>query len=268
MTVTATVNNYLSHQERVTYNKADKACKTSGQQCDTAAALAYKDELSDRLLASAVASCQGSDCTDAVNFINQQLAALGCSSPQACPDQGTLLSYWAIAQQKAQGLEAVYPEAWLLDAKAVLDLGKLGIRLATTGGTSGLNALQALTKIDSQTIANGFYRDGLPYDIRRMGYESAATNLKESALKMLASGKSEEEVARWAHAQRNQLKVDFRDISPQGFVEKAEARNILNYGNPLGPSVEQLREQGKSWLQIIESSARPGGADFGFGVGR
>ncbi|NIU63311.1 MAG: hypothetical protein GWN66_22050, partial [Pseudomonas stutzeri] len=35
-------NNYLSHQERATLNKADKACKTSGQQCDTAAALKYK----------------------------------------------------------------------------------------------------------------------------------------------------------------------------------------------------------------------------------
>ncbi|HSX91482.1 MAG TPA: hypothetical protein VLG41_01080, partial [Hydrogenophaga sp.] len=259
------VNNYLSHQERVTYNKADKACKTSGQQCATAAALKYKDELSDRLLANAVIACEGAACNEVSNFIQQQMASLGCTAPSACPDYGTLNDYWTAAQAKAQGLEGVYPETWLLDAKAVLDLGKLGIRLVTSGGTAGLDALQALTKIDSQTIANGFYRDGLPYDIRRMGYESAATNLRESALKMLASGKSEEEVARWAHAQRNQLKVDFRDISPQDFVEKAEARNMLNYGNPLGPSVEQLRGQGKSWLQIIESSARPGGADFGFG---
>ncbi|HSX93062.1 MAG TPA: hypothetical protein VLG41_09090 [Hydrogenophaga sp.] len=70
-------NNYLSYQERVSLYKADKACKTSGQQCDTAAALRYKDELSDRLLANAVAACEGEACNDTVNFINQQLAALG-----------------------------------------------------------------------------------------------------------------------------------------------------------------------------------------------
>jgi filamentous hemagglutinin len=155
VTVTATVNNYLSHQERVTYNKADKACKTSGQQCDTAAALAYKDELSDRLLANAVVTCEGADCNEVSNFIQQQMAHLGCTAPSACPDSGTLNDYWTAAWAKAQGLESVFPETWLLDAKAVLDLGKLGIRLATTGGTSGLNALQALTKIDSQTYGRG-----------------------------------------------------------------------------------------------------------------
>ncbi|MGE0349253.1 hemagglutinin repeat-containing protein [Hydrogenophaga sp.] len=162
VTYAATVNNYLKHHERQALSKADRACKTSGQQCETAAALKYKDELSDRLLANAVATCQGSDCNDAVNFINQQLADVGCTSPQACPDQTTLLSYWAVAQQKAQGLDGVYPETWLLDAKAVLDLGKLGIRVATSGARSNLDALGQLSKTsadDLATIENNLLRD-------------------------------------------------------------------------------------------------------------
>ncbi len=146
-------NNYLSHQERATLNKADKACKTSGQQCDTAAALKYKDELSDRLLANAVAACEGQACNDAVNFINQQLAAVGCTAPQACPDQTTLLGYWNVAQQKAQGLEGVYPETWLLDAKAVLDLGKLGIRVLAGSAKGSLDALHTLSKASADDLA-------------------------------------------------------------------------------------------------------------------
>jgi hypothetical protein len=40
------------------------------------------------------------------------------------------------------------------------------------------------------------------------------------------------------------------------------ARNIEKYQNPLGPTVEQLRAKGKSWQEIIEGSARPGGLDL------
>src|SRR5690606_16656159 len=139
-----------------------KACKTSGEQCQTAAALKYKDELSDRLLANAVASCEGEACKDTVNFINQQLAVVGCTAPQACPDQSTLLAYWNVAQQKAQALEGVYPEAWLLDAKAVLDLGKLGIRVIAGTGKGSLEALNALSKAsadDLTKVGNNIYRD-------------------------------------------------------------------------------------------------------------
>ena len=115
---------------------------------------------------------------------------------------------------------------------------------------------------------NNFYREGLPYDVRRIGYESTAERIGLEARSMLASGKTEEETARWAYAQRNQLKIDYRDISPADFVARAEARNIINYGNPVGPSIEQLRAQGKSWAEIAESATRTGGSDFGFGGAR
>jgi hypothetical protein len=37
-----------------------------------------------------------------------------------------------------------------------------------------------------------------------------------------------------------------------------------HHGDPLGPTIDWLRAQGKSWEEIIESAMRPGGADLGF----
>ena len=53
-------------------------------------------------------------------------------------------------------------------------------------------------------------------------------------------------------------------FSPAEAVERYEQRNIREYGNPLGPTIEQLRNAGESWEDIIESASRPGGRDLGF----
>lgn len=50
-----------------------------------------------------------------------------------------------------------------MDAKAVLDLGKFGVRLiaGASGGAGGsLEALGQLAKADATTVTNNFYRDG------------------------------------------------------------------------------------------------------------
>jgi hypothetical protein len=65
------------------------------------------------------------------------------------------------------------------------------------------------------------------------------------------------------HAERNALKLKYRDLSPPEAVKRFELRNIEKYGDPLGPSIEQLRAQGKTWEQIIDSASRAGGADLG-----
>jgi hypothetical protein len=49
----------------------------------------------------------------------------------------------------------------------------------------------------------------------------------------------------------------------QDAVRRFEQRNIEKYGDPLGPSIDQLRKSGKTWEQIIESATRPGGGDLG-----
>lgn len=81
---------------------------------------------------------------------------------------------------------------------------------------------------------------------------------------MRQAGNSPEHIARALHAERNALKVRFRELSPPDAVRRFEQRNIDRYGDPLGPSIEQLRGAGKSWEQIIESATRPGGRDLGF----
>jgi Possible hemagglutinin (DUF637)/Hemagglutinin repeat len=127
----AAENNFLKHADRLALNKAQGACYTTGDStaCSAATALQRKDQLSDKLLSNAAASCKGAECNDVTNFIQTQMNSLGCTAPNACSDYNTLGSYLRVAQEKAQGLEPVYPEGWALDAKAVLDLGKFGVNV-------------------------------------------------------------------------------------------------------------------------------------------
>jgi filamentous hemagglutinin len=125
--------------------------------------LKLKDELSTKLLANAAATCEGAECNQVANFVREQQRTLGCTATAACPDNATLEQIWAVAQRKAQGLEPVYLESWVLDAKAVLDLGKFGVKLLSgaSSGTSGsLEALGQLAKTDATKVTNNFYRDG------------------------------------------------------------------------------------------------------------
>jgi len=99
--------------------------------------------------------------------------------------------------------------------------------------------------------------------LTRAGYVSEVGAIKDFANSARAAGQSAEATARMAVAERNALKVKYRELSPADFVKQAEARNIEKYGNPLGPTVDQLRAQGKSWEEIIDAAARSGGVDMG-----
>jgi hypothetical protein len=114
------------------------------------------------LLSNAVASCKGSECNDLSNFIQSQISALGCTAPSACPDAVKLNSYLRVAQEKAQGLEPVYPEGWVLDAKAALDLGKFGVKLLSgaTDFKASVDAMGQLANKDALSASDNFYRDG------------------------------------------------------------------------------------------------------------
>lgn len=92
----------------------------------------------------------------------------------------------------------------------------------------------------------------------RKTYEAAVAALGPAAERMLADGVSEEQVARWIFAQRDDLKLHYRALTPSDALQALEARSHSRYGNTLGPSIEQLRSAGKSWRDIIDSAARPG----------
>ncbi|MCD2511654.1 hemagglutinin repeat-containing protein [Comamonas endophytica] len=162
-------NNHLPHDERALLNKSQKSCYTEGDisSCETAAALNKKDQLSDRLLANAVATCQGSDCNEISNHIQEQMHELGCPIPHSCAtDRGKLLDFWKVAQSKAQGLDPIYPESWLLDAKALLDFGKYGIKLTNvTAKNESLESLNAARQLKE----NRFLKQAVPGPVNFIG---------------------------------------------------------------------------------------------------
>lgn len=81
---------------------------------------------------------------------------------------------------------------------------------------------------------------------------------------MKALGMSEETIARTLHAQRRQLGIIFKDLTPADRREEIYKRNLEMYGDRLGPSIEWFRANGKSWADIIESATRTGGKDMGY----
>ncbi len=104
--------------------------------------------------------------------------------------------------------------------------------------------------------------DGVPLANIRLEYEIAVKNILIKANKMLATGKSEDVVARWAVDRRNEIKLQFQNITPSSRLSVIEGRNVEKYENILGPKLGQLRRSGKTWAEIIESAARPGGRDI------
>lgn len=95
-------------------------------------------------------------------------------------------------------------------------------------------------------------------DPLRMDYENAVAALRGAGQRLLDGGTSEEQVARWMVAQRNALKQRFRACTPADDLARLQAWTQARYGNPLGPTAEQLHAAGKSWRQIIDGAARPG----------
>jgi len=80
---------------------------------------------------------------------------------------------------------------------------------------------------------------------------------------MIASGKSIEDVARYASGKRREMGKLLKEVTPKKELDKITKRNINEYGDPLGPTVDYLRNDGKSWHDIIKSSVSPGGTDLG-----
>lgn len=107
-------------------------------------------------------------------------------------------------------------------------------------------------------MANDFKRNGSPTMNLRLQYESAVAELQTTTASMLAAGVSEEDVARWVVPRRNQLKQQYREFTPPAARATIEAWTLARYGDVLGPTVEQLRAGGKSWMDIVTAASRPG----------
>jgi hypothetical protein len=92
---------------------------------------------------------------------------------------------------------------------------------------------------------------GMQSDFLREMYRDGNEEILKAARQMISEGKSESEAARWVVEARNDLKLAVRNKGPELFKKIVEYRNNTKYGNPIGPSYEDLRAAGKVDEAII-----------------
>ncbi|MFD8148521.1 hypothetical protein [Streptomyces sp. NPDC059708] len=92
----------------------------------------------------------------------------------------------------------------------------------------------------------------------RMSYHRLLEDMHRTAADMRAAGASEEEVARELVDMRNQAKEITRAGMTPEEVRVLEERNIAKYGNPLGPTADQLYAKYGAWEKVAEASMRTG----------
>jgi hypothetical protein len=95
----------------------------------------------------------------------------------------------------------------------------------------------------------------------RAEYERNVRALAARAAQMRRDRADPEAIARKLHAERRALAAKYKDLTPEPQRTQVHTRTVATYGDPQGPTIEQLRAKGRSWDEIIESAARPGDFD-------
>lgn len=97
---------------------------------------------------------------------------------------------------------------------------------------------------------------GLKDSPLRLAYEEKVRLLAQEAQALLSSGLTEEEIARTLHQRRRDIGKEYKEAAPPMFRAYIYAATARKYGDPLGPTYEDLRKK-KTPAQIIESASRP-----------
>ncbi|MFF5974856.1 hypothetical protein ACFY7C_25435 [Streptomyces sp. NPDC012769] len=90
----------------------------------------------------------------------------------------------------------------------------------------------------------------------RMRYHGLLEDMHRTEADMRAAGATEEEIARELVDMRNQAKEITRAGMTREEVRVLEERNIAKYGNPLGPTADQLHAKYGSWEKVTDASMR------------
>ncbi|MFJ3439383.1 hypothetical protein ACIPMU_38420 [Streptomyces cyaneofuscatus] len=90
----------------------------------------------------------------------------------------------------------------------------------------------------------------------RMRYHGLLEDMHRTEANMRESGASEEEIARELVDMRNQAKEITRAGMTPEEVRILEDRNMAKYGNPLGPTADQLYAKYGSWEKVTDASMR------------
>ena len=97
---------------------------------------------------------------------------------------------------------------------------------------------------------------GLKDSVLRLEYEEKVRQLSEEAKHLLTSDLPEEEIAQTLHQRRRDIGKEYKEAAPPMFREYIYAATARKYGDPLGPTYEDLRKK-KTPAQIIQSASRP-----------
>jgi len=92
----------------------------------------------------------------------------------------------------------------------------------------------------------------------RSRYEAAVLALRAQVAAMRGVGVSSETIARAVHVERRRLTIAFKEVTPEPWRSRIHTRTLATYGDPIGPTIENLRARGKSWDDIIAGATRPG----------
>ncbi|MEU6978298.1 MULTISPECIES: hypothetical protein [unclassified Streptomyces] len=90
----------------------------------------------------------------------------------------------------------------------------------------------------------------------RIRYHELLEDMHRTEADMREAGYTEEEIARELVDMRNQAKEITRAGMTPEEVRVLEERNQAKYGNPLGPTADQLHAKYGSWEQVTDASMR------------
>ncbi|MEV8228787.1 hypothetical protein AB0P41_22465 [Streptomyces sp. NPDC079167] len=95
---------------------------------------------------------------------------------------------------------------------------------------------------------------------QRMRYHDLLEDMERKECAMRAEGRSEEDIARTLVQMRNDAKDTVRAGMTPEQVAELEARNQKKYGNPLGPTADQLYLKYGSWEKVTDAATRSSAA--------
>jgi hypothetical protein len=94
----------------------------------------------------------------------------------------------------------------------------------------------------------------------RMRYHGLLEDMRRTEVRMRADGASEEEIARRLVGMRNEAKEITRAGMAPEEVALLEQRNREKYGNPVGPTADQLHAKYGSWRKVTGATMRTSAA--------
>lgn len=134
------------------------------------------------------------------------------------------------------------------------------------GSTKKQEALDAQAVVQREKAAqiSGKIGGDIKNHPMRMAYEGEVAALKEEAEMMAKAGATNESIARRMWERRREIGVKYKNVTPGPLRDYIYEINKGRYGDPLGPSFENLVKSGEKkmidpYKMIIESSSKPNG---------